>query len=205
MIDNDGNLTTGGVFSIMALVMGPLVLAITLGKLFFRAPLAAILGTAFCIFVVWVGVALTSAMISGMNPLAALLVVGLMLCFGAGLAYGIASTGWLQNFFAWECSVLKAALLHGGILGRAFYVLIQILPGLLLALVAVVTLFLPDPSGGASSDVGLIMGWIIMGWLLASQIMVLKFHRTDHPVGHQVTFTGALLADTDTGIGVEAE
>lgn len=205
MIDNDGNLTTGGVFSILALVMAPVVLAITLGKLFFRAPLAAILGTAFCVFVAWVGVALTSAMISDMNPIAALLVIGLMLCFGAGLAYGIASTGWLQNFFAWECTVLKAALLHGGIPGRAFYVLIQILPGLLLALFAVLNLFSPEAPEGASNDVNLILGWIIMGWLLASQIMVLRYHRTDHPVGHQVTFTGALLAHADTEIGAEAE
>lgn len=196
MIDNDGNLSAGGVFSIMALIMAPVVLATTLGKLFFRAPLAAILGTAFCVFVVWVGAALTNAMISGMNPVAGLLIIGLMLCFGAGLAYGISSTGWLQNFFGWECSVLKAALLHGGIFGRAFYVFIQMLPGLLLAFVAALTLFAPDLPNGSSNDVDQILSWIIMGWLLASQIVVLRFHRTDHPVGHQVTFTGALLADT---------
>jgi hypothetical protein len=189
VVDNDGNLTTGGAIGLMALVMAPLLLGITLLKLFFRAPLAALLGAAFCGGIVWIGVLLFASMVGGMNPMAALFVGFLMACAGAGLCYGMMSAAWMQKFFSWECAILHAALAHGGWAGRMFYIFVQIIPGLLLAALFAAFLLAPAPAR-PPSDTDMILNWLVVGWLALSQIVVYRFHRTQHPVGQWATFTG---------------
>lgn len=197
MIDNDGNLTASGTFTIMALVMAPVLLGIALLKLFFRAPLAAIVGSAFFVGLSWIGVQINAAATVGMNPVAGLLVTGLILCVGAGVCYALMSAGWMQRFFAWECSILSTALSHGGIFGRIFYTLAQVIPGLLLAIFILAVMFGPQPTQ-PTTQLDTILFWIIVGWLAISQFVVYRFHRTEHPVGSQVSFMGIPLLTGDS-------
>lgn len=192
MVDNDGNLTAGGVFSIVALVLAPFILGLTLLKLFFRAPLAAVIGTIFCLALAWLGVLFGGAVTAEMNPIGALAVVGLLLCVGAGVCYALTFSGWMSRFFEWECEVLHFSLSRGGALGRVIYVFSQTLPGLVLAFMLGVFLLTPQPPM-AQADI--IIFLVLCGWLALSQFVVYRFHRTDHPVGKFATFTGRPRSD----------
>jgi hypothetical protein len=192
MVDNDGSLTFGGTLSIVAIVMAPVLLGIMLFKLFFRAPFAAILGALFCSLIIIIGAYLASSIVSGMNPLQGLLVMGLFLCMAAGGCYALMSAGWMQQFFVWECSLLNAALSYGGLVGRAFYIFAQIIPGILLLISLCVMLFGPEPAQPLT-EANYIFSYLVLGWLAISQIVVYRFHRTTHPIGCQVNFTGAPL------------
>jgi len=193
MIDNDGQITTGGAITIFALIFAPLILFISLMKLFFRAPLAAMLGSAFCAALFWIGAVILSAMTVDMHPLGAVALMVFAFFLAAGLCYGLASGENMTRFFGWECNLLYLALSQGGILGRAFYILVQLVPGLLVVAILIGTLL--DRSSPPPAQADVVIGWVVLGWLAISQAVVLHFHRTEHPVGQFVTFDGRARTD----------
>lgn len=188
MLDKDGHLSTGGAITLAAMLMGPVILGIALIKLFFRAPLAAMLGGAFCTAVIALAIFIVVTMTWDINPLGfiALVVFGFFALSWA--CYGLATSDQLTRFFIWECHILKFALMRGGLLGRAFYIFAQVVPGLIVATLVIGMLLGQVSSPSSQADTVSML--VFLGWLVISQIVVLRFHRTEHPVGQWVTFTG---------------
>jgi hypothetical protein len=102
MVDNDGNFTAGGVLLISMIVFAPFILAMTLVKLFFRAPLAAIFGGIFTLALFVLGILLLGAVTAGMDPVGVVFTAVLFLGGGAGLCYRLRPSGHISQFFEWE-------------------------------------------------------------------------------------------------------
>lgn len=178
-----------GTTGIFALAMAPLVLGIALLKLFFRAPLAALLGAVSCAIAYKIGILLYEAMVTDAgNPLGHVAVAGVFYFAGAVLCYILAgSAGFATTLFVWECAIVKNLLRHGGNLGRVLYIAIQLLPTIAICVIIGWQLLQTGPHI-LQSDLIIIL--LMCGWFLAAQFAVLRFHRQAHPVGIYATFTG---------------
>ena len=104
-----------------------------------------------------------------------------------------------MTVFNWECAVLEKAISSFGSVGRAFYIFAQIIPGLVLLILVIGTTLAEKNASVAATSGEKIFFLIVLGWFALSQLMVLRFHRTDHPIGRRVTFTGIPLADLKEG------
>jgi TctA family transporter len=202
MVDDDGAPTFGGMMMMLFLIVAPILLGIALLKLFFRAPLAAILGGLFCAFLAWLGVVVFNAIIADMHPMGMIAVLFLGFFAAAGACYGLASADNVMQYFSWECAIIEFALTRCGLAGRVFYMFVQTIPGLLLALLLSLGLYdMTTTTAGVEEDFTVF--WVICGWLAISQVVVYRFHRTTHPIGQFATFDGRPrqgLTDEEVGL-----
>ncbi|WP_147438853.1 hypothetical protein [Roseovarius spongiae] len=200
-MNSDDKLSTGEVFGAItlgALIAAPYVLLFTLIGLFFRAPLAALIGTAFIALLGLVGWQMTLVAAQDAHPLAAVAIAcGAML---AGLFACLPLSRLVPAFFNWECATIRLMLTRGGAVGRVGYMIAQLLPGIVLVVLGVAMLSDLDEVGktlfteSGSANLNFYLWILIFGWLTLSQIAVLRFHRALHPVGSAVTFAGHPLA-----------
>lgn len=188
MDDSDGHVTAAiASFSVVSLLFAPFYVGIALMRLFFRAPLAAVIGGIFFAALTFIGMSIGAHVLSDMHPIGAIFAGFLMLAAAAGACFGALSAGLLNTFFDWECKLLYHALANGGAFGRVVYIVAQSLPGIALAAM-LIALSLDD--GGPRPNLDNTLLWLLGGWLAWSQYSVYQFHRTNHPVGQFVTFYG---------------
>lgn len=181
----------GGIFGLVfTVLLAPLFLFIYVMRLFFRAPLAAIFATFVCSAIAWVLLLLTQAISAEMSSFGAIVFMLFMCCVAASIAYGIRSFEFSAMVFDWECTVLEKCVSSFGVLGRAFYMFSQLIPGLVLLVLVVGPMLFAKEETAALTDADRIISLIVLCWFALSQFMVLRFHRTAHPVGRFVSFTG---------------
>lgn len=186
----------GGIFGlVISVLLAPLFLFIYVMGLFFRAPLAAIFASIVCGFIAWVLFLLTKSIAANMSPFGGFIFQLFMCCVAAGAAYGIRTVNFSLTVFNWECAVLGNAISRFGSVGRAFYIFAQIIPGLILLVLVIGTTLAEQNASFAATSGEKIFFLIVLGWFALSQLMVLRFHRTDHPIGQHVSFTGIPFGD----------